>query len=146
MRFIRKNGKIIPIREKGERKAIQGKLQKQDQIERKLTRQDTAVGFASGLTRALFFKKKVPQIVIGAGSAAHGLSTTIKRFKTHDRTDKAAWEDLKSTFMKAGASIAGQVTGAVSLVGLNKLNKIRKAGKMGAKGAKATAKIAKLLG
>lgn len=108
MRFIRKNGRIIPIREKS------------------LTKQDAATGFAAGLASSLMFKRK--SVVVGANlaSAGQGISTTFHRFKLHKSKSTAFWEDTKSSFMKAGANIAGQATGLGALVVLNKLAKIRK--------------------
>ena len=108
MRFIKKNGRIIPIREKS------------------LTKQDAATGFSAGLASSLMFKKKSAVIGANLASAGQGISTTSQRFKLHNSKSTALWEDTKSSFIKLGANIAGQATGFGALVVLNKLAKIRK--------------------
>lgn len=85
MRFIRRNGRIIPIRE---------------QKEKSMTKQDIKTGFAAGLTNALFFKRETVRGVAGLASFVQGSSTTIKRVKLHG-AKKGIWEDIKSSALKS---------------------------------------------
>lgn len=127
MKFIRKNGRIIPIREKGE---------KAENYEQRLTRSDVKMGLASGLAQSLFFKRTSVQLAAGLGSIAHGGATSVKRYQNNG-VIKAAWEDTKSSYLKSIATLGGGLAGFGALAGLNKLNKLRKTVKLGKKAKKA---------
>ena len=119
MKFIRKNGRIIPVREKGE---------SSDKFESRMTKTDVKTGAAVGAASVLAFKRPKFRAALAIGSAAFGLRTTVARIKEHGLV-KGAWEDTKSSLLKMGAGIAGGVAAGGTLGYLNFLNKARKAKK-----------------
>lgn len=119
MKFIRKGGRIIPIREKGETS---------EGFEKRMTRADVGTGLGLGLGGGHFQGKPKVRAVLAGFSALSGLRTTVARIKEHGVT-KGLWEDVKSSALKIVAGGAGGAVGGLSLVGTRKLRPLSK--KMG---------------
>lgn len=117
-KFIRVNGRIIPIGSK--------------EREKKRTREDVAVGAATGLLSGAFFRRTNMNLVAGISSLVHGAKTSNERYRDHG-FKKGISEDIKAGLMKSGATAAGFLAGLGGTLALNKLNKARKAAKMGKK-------------
>lgn len=116
MKFIRKGGRIIPIREKGE---------SVDNFEKRMTKTDIKTGLGTGLVAGHFQGKPKVRLAMVAVSSLSGLRTTVARVKEHG-VSKGLWEDFKSSLLKTGASAVGGAVGGVSLVGTRKLRPISK--------------------
>lgn len=119
MKFIRKGGRIIPIREKGE---------SSDNFEKRMTKTDIGTGLGVGLGAGHFRGKPKVRAVLAGFSALSGLRTTVARVKEHG-VSKGLWEDFKSSLLKTGAGGVGGAVGGLSLVGTRKLRPMAK--KMG---------------
>lgn len=109
MKFIRKNGRIIPI---GDKKA------KEEKIEKRLTKIDVASGVTAGFLGAAFFKRQDLGKALGLGLVATSAATTVARHRTHS-TGKAIWEDTKASVSKSIGLLAGAGVGAALLYGAN---------------------------
>lgn len=119
MKFIRKNGRIIPIGEKKENK-------NNGYNRSNLVKQDAAVGFARTALSVSFFKR--PKLIVGLNLASfgHSLYTTKERFKNEKSKKRAALESVKGGSAKLIADGVGFVVAGTSLFAANKLNKLRK--------------------
>lgn len=105
MKFIRKHGRVIPIREKGESK---------EKFESRLTKQDAASGAFVGLMSGHFKKRKGVVALMRLASVMQGATTTIARVREHG-VAKGLWEDFKSSMLKTGAGAIGGAVGGMSL-------------------------------
>lgn len=112
MKFIRKNGRIIPIKEKA--------------MEKELTKSDVKVGLGTGLVKGMFWKRQGFGQFANLASLGHGAGTTFKRVKSHENKGRAVWEDVKSSLLKSVAHGAGYVVGAGAALKLSHLSKLRK--------------------
>jgi hypothetical protein len=116
MKFIRKNGRIIPIGEK--------------QREKQITRQDYKVGAATGILSGLFWKRKGFGTLLGIGSFGHGTGTTFARLKNHSSKKTAAWEDVKASVGKSAIELASFGVAAVGVAKLSQLSKLKRINKL----------------
>ena len=113
VRFIRKGGRIIPIRSK---KASKGGMSRELKI-------DIATGAALGAATTLFHKRTRFRAVVGLASMVLGAGTTYSRFKNRKTRARAVVDDFGGLWAKGAAGIAAA---GLSRVGLGKLAKFAK--------------------
>lgn len=122
MKFIRKNGRVIPIKAKGSKEPVK-------QVRQKADKQDFLTGLGHGLTTSLFHKRFGVKVASSLLSIGSGVQTSRDRFKSEKTTGSAVLQDIKGSFIKSGGALAGMAVGFGSLVGLNKLKKLGKLGR-----------------
>jgi hypothetical protein len=134
MRFIRKNGRIIPIGDDKRKKAL-----------KEISNKDFQAGAIGGTASALFFKRAKTKAAIGGALTGFGLATSVMRMKKANSVGEYVKEDLKGFLHKSAGIGIGTAAGMGSLVGLNKAAKALKAFKKSRKAGKAAVKIAGLI-
>ncbi len=115
VRFIRKHGRIIPIRSK---KSVPFLKSSETKI-------DVAAGATGGLTASLFFKRKKFIGKVGLISLGVGVGTTLSRFSKRKKNKGWVARDIGGGLLKTASAVSGGVVGTLALVGLHKL-KLRK--------------------
>lgn len=118
-RFIRKNGRIIPIF---------GKSKKQRR--KNLDKTDLVTGASVAATSSLFHRRKNFGKKLSYLSVGSGLLTSYARSRNESSVGDFVKEDLGGWAHKAVGAVAGAIGGTAALKGLNKLNKLRKLRKM----------------
>lgn len=122
MRFIRKNGRIIPIREKGEKQPKPGGSIHLQQAK------DGAIGIAaSGLAvNAAKHGHGKTAIALGVAGGLHGIGSMIRNVKNsvdHGKQKKSGWHGLGRFITNNYANSAGALIGAAAIGSAGKLYK-----------------------
>ena len=112
MKFIRKHGRVIPIKEKSEKVNLAI---------------DVGTDFAGGVLAGGFFKRKKAIAAMAVADLGAGLYTLGKRAKDARSFGEFAKKELTGKVLGYGAAIGGFYASRKLLIGLQKIQKAKNA-------------------